>query len=81
MFQMSLEPSLLVSLFDTIRTILDHNRGDANIIRQAEEYMKALASVPRFSTVWLFLDKTEKGYAKDVWRMLGVDNPGTIWAV
>jgi len=40
------------------------------------DYMEAMAQVPRFSTLILFLTSKEKAVAKEVWRKLGVSGKG-----
>jgi RNA polymerase II-associated protein 3 len=45
------------------------------------EYLDSFARVSRFETVFLFLSRTEKAIARDVWESLGVskDNLGRQW--
>ncbi|KAF8879478.1 hypothetical protein BD779DRAFT_1551728 [Infundibulicybe gibba] len=67
-FQTSLEPSMLISILKTFRDHIDLNPGPTNV----KSYLDALARVPRFGTVVLFLSADEKEIARMVWERVGV---------
>ncbi|CAE6459177.1 unnamed protein product [Rhizoctonia solani] len=69
LFGPTLESPLLGAMLSALSWALASaaNLPTADIPRRTLAYMSALAQVPRFSTIMLFLDVAEKKYAKDVW--------------
>jgi hypothetical protein len=56
LFQVSLEPSLLASLLETLLAVYDHADNSSTI----KEYVIALAKVPRVRTVILLMSTAER---------------------
>ncbi|GAB1520646.1 hypothetical protein RhiTH_003729 [Rhizoctonia solani] len=72
LFGPTLESPLLGTILSALSWALVSapNLPAADIPRRTLAYMTALAQVPRFSTLVLFLDAAEKKSAKDVWNLL-----------
>lgn len=71
---------MLVSIMETFLVMLDVTKDDSRVKTTVREYMENFASIPRFSTLVLFLSKNEKALAKNVWKAVGVDQPTGIWS-
>ncbi|CAE6465345.1 unnamed protein product [Rhizoctonia solani] len=78
LFGPTLESPLLGAMLSTLSWTLASvpNLPAADIPQRTLAYMNALAQVPRFSTLILFLDATEKKSAKDVWDGLEKSRAG-----
>jgi hypothetical protein len=70
---------LLVSVLENFLAILSTTKDLTDIKRRMLGYMKSLADVPRFGTVVLFLSRKEKQLAKQVWELLGEEQPSGGW--
>lgn len=81
MFKISLEPSLLVSLLETFLATLQQSNDDAHTASEIRDYVDALAKVPRFKTVLLFLSKNEKVILREVWEHLGLHHADPVWGI
>jgi len=66
MFKTSLETTMLVSLLQTFRSLLQAGVDPAAV----KEYMVVLPNVARWSTLTLLLGKADKQLVKDVWDIL-----------
>ncbi|KAJ6520282.1 hypothetical protein C8R45DRAFT_954627 [Mycena sanguinolenta] len=71
LFQMSLEPALLVDIVDVLGT---RTGSDGEIVAG---YMRAFAGVARFGTVVRLLSRAEKARVRAVWGALGVGAEGS----
>lgn len=66
LFKTSLETALLVSMLETFKAVLE-NAPAAEVKEGVKTYLLNFARVPRFTTVVLFMSKTEKQLVKEVW--------------
>ncbi|PPQ86328.1 hypothetical protein CVT25_005629 [Psilocybe cyanescens] len=82
----SLEPPLLASILAVFRTVLASPPAPSSgnvapsIKLKVQAYMEHLARIPRFGTLVLFLSGPERAVAREVWRGVGVERPGGVWA-
>ncbi|KAJ2922436.1 hypothetical protein H1R20_g14653, partial [Candolleomyces eurysporus] len=67
-----LEPSFLASIFQTLHAILP--TADLPTQVAVRSFLDYVVLVPRFTTIFLFLSKSEKEVVREVWKMLGVES-------
>ncbi|KAJ8454003.1 hypothetical protein ONZ45_g19475 [Pleurotus djamor] len=78
LFQTSLEPPLLVSIFQTFEVAL--TADDASMPPLIRSYLDAFAQVPRIGTILLFLTKDEKALVLGVCDAVQAAEPGSFWS-
>ena len=71
---------MLVSIMETFLATLEVTKGDSRVKTIIQEYMENFARIPRFNTLVLFLSKSEKSLAKNVWIAVDVDQPTGVWS-
>ncbi|KAF9496836.1 TPR-like protein [Pleurotus eryngii] len=77
LFKTSLEPPLLVSIFEMFQSIESQS---SEVIAQIRQYLDAFVQVPRLSTIILFLTKAEKELIRGVCEKCGAREAGSLWA-
>jgi hypothetical protein len=68
---------LLVSIFETFASVLDHRLAGSEDVRG---YMIALGKIPRFSTIILLMNTRERDLMNSIWDRLGLKTTNRPYA-
>ncbi|PFH53281.1 hypothetical protein AMATHDRAFT_45559 [Amanita thiersii Skay4041] len=75
----SLEPAQFISIMDVFLQVLEGNGKDEMTKTVIREYLRSFGSVPRFTTLLLFLSEKEKGLVQQLWNALEVVTLQGAW--